>query len=77
MASVNHLEVPAELAFVMSKLDKWRPINSEKNLSKVAGDVASPPRKKERLRLPHDIDYYVFSKVLSRLFRSFSSEQSH
>ena len=72
VASVNHLEVPAELAFVLSKLDKWRPINSEKNLSKVAGEVASPPRGKkgERLRLPHDIDYYVFSKVANVYFKS-------
>ena len=70
VASVNHLEVPAELAFVMSKLDKWCPINSEKNLSKVAGEVASPSRKKERLRLPHDIDYYVFSKVANVYFKS-------
>jgi hypothetical protein len=57
----------------MTKLDKWKPINTEKNLSKVAGEVARP-KKKERLRLPHDIDYYVFSKVRSNATLSWWSE---
>ena len=39
MASVNHLEIPAELAFVLSKLDNWEPVNTEKSLAKVSGQV--------------------------------------
>ena len=39
MAGVNHLEIPAELAFVFSKLDNWTPVNSEKNLAKVSGRI--------------------------------------
>ena len=35
VAGVNHLEIPAELAFVFSKLENWNPVNSEKNLAKV------------------------------------------
>ena len=39
VASVNHLEIPAELAFVLSKLDNWEPVNTEKSLAKVSGQV--------------------------------------
>ena len=39
VASVNHLEIPAELAFVLSKMDNWEPLNTEKNLAKVSGQV--------------------------------------
>ena len=35
VAGVNHLDIPAELAFVFSKLDQWVPVNTEKNLAKV------------------------------------------
>ena len=35
VAGVNHLDIPAELAFVFSKLDHWVPVNTEKNLAKV------------------------------------------
>ena len=67
VAGVNHLEIPAELAFVFSKLDAWTPVNSEKNLAKVSGRM---PPAKNSLRLPSDIDYYVFSKVASLYFKS-------
>lgn len=78
VASVNHLEIPAELAFVISKLDNWQPTNTEKNLAKVSGEVALPPGargKKGQLKkekLPHDIDYYVFSKVKNNTRRNIS-----
>ena len=40
VASVNHLEVPAELAFIFSKMERWRPaVHLEKSLSKVSGQV--------------------------------------
>lgn len=64
VASVNHLEIPAELAFVLSKLDGWKSATGgERSLAKVTGNVV---HKKERHRLPHDIDYYAFSKVMSQ-----------
>lgn len=36
----------------------------EKSLAKVSGQVPGM-HGKEKLKLPHDIDYYVFSKVLN------------
>jgi len=62
VAGVNHLEIPAELAFVLSTLDGWEPVHTEKRLSKVSAAALKAPAK-----LPHDIDYYVFSKVTQLL----------
>ena len=67
VAGVNHLDVPAELAFVFSKLENWAPVNTEKNLAKVSGRISQP---RSNLRLPSDIDYYVFSKVANIYFKS-------
>ena len=67
VAGVNHLEIPAELAFVFSKLDNWTPVNSEKNLAKVSGRI---PKIKSNHTLPNDLDYYVFSKVANVYFKS-------
>lgn len=68
VASVNHLEVPAELAFVLSKLDTWEVVNApDKHLSKMSGQVPMMPIAK---KLPHDIDYYAFSKVANIYFKS-------
>ena len=67
VAGVNHLDVPAELAWVFSKLDNWVPVNTEKNLAKVSGRVSQPRTSQ---RLPSDIDYYVFSKVANIYFKS-------
>lgn len=33
--SLQVLEVPAELAFILSKLDEWQPPHTERNLAKV------------------------------------------
>ena len=60
MAQVNHLEVPAELAFVLSKLETWEVVNApDKHLAKMSGPLPMMPLAK---KLPHDIDYYAFSK---------------
>ena len=67
VAGVNHLEIPAELAFVFSKLENWTPVNTEKNLAKVSGRI---PQVRHNMRLPSDIDYYVFSKVANIYFKS-------
>ena len=58
VAGVNHLEIPAELAFVFSKLENWSPVNTEKNLAKVSGRIH---QVRPNIKLPSDIDYYVFS----------------
>ena len=67
VAGVNHLDVPAELAFVFSKLENWVPVNTEKNLAKVSDRIPMP---RPNYRLPSDIDYYVFSKVANIYFKS-------
>ncbi|XP_063236075.1 unconventional myosin-XV [Bacillus rossius redtenbacheri] len=67
VAGVNHLEIPAELAFIFSKLDDWQPVHSERNLVKVVGGVS--PRQ-ERHHLPHDIDYHAFTKFTNVYFKS-------
>ena len=60
VAQVNHLEVPAELAFVLSKLETWEVVNApDKHLAKMSGPLPMMPLAK---KLPHDIDYYAFSK---------------
>jgi myosin-15 len=70
VTNVNHLDIPAQLAFILSKLDTWKPVvHMEKSLAKVSGQVPGMQRK-EKLKLPHDIDYYVFSKVASVYFKS-------
>ena len=68
VAQVNHLEVPAELAFVLSKLESWEVVNApDKHLSKMSGQVPMMPIAK---KLPHDIDYYAFSKAANIYFKS-------
>lgn len=68
VASVNHLEVPAELAFILSKMDSWEVVNApEKHLAKLSGPLPMMPMAK---KLPHDINYYSFSKVANIYFKS-------
>ncbi|XP_021936980.1 unconventional myosin-XV-like isoform X3 [Zootermopsis nevadensis] len=69
VAGVNHLEIPAELAFIFSKLDDWQPVHSERHLVKVVGGVAGCPDS-ERHRLPHDIDSHAFTKFTNIYFKS-------
>ncbi|XP_011310328.1 unconventional myosin-XV [Fopius arisanus] len=67
VAGVNHLEIPAELAFIYSKLDDWQPLHSERNLLKVVGPVIVPSLN---YKLPLDIDQYQFSKFTNIYFKS-------
>ncbi|XP_057659116.1 myosin-VIIa [Diorhabda carinulata] len=64
--NVNHLDIPAELAFIFTKLDNYTPPHTEKSLMKVLGGVTgtSPP-----LILPNDLDQYEFSKFSSVYFK--------
>ncbi|XP_048509561.1 uncharacterized protein LOC105693576 isoform X2 [Athalia rosae] len=67
VAGVNHLEIPAELAFIYSKLDDWQPTHTERNLLKVVGPVVPQPHN---YRLPVDIDQHQFSKFTNIYFKS-------
>ncbi|XP_046586212.1 unconventional myosin-XV isoform X1 [Neodiprion lecontei] len=67
VAGVNHLEIPAELAFIYSKLDDWHPTHTERNLLKVVGPVVPQPYN---YRLPADIDQHQFSKFTNIYFKS-------
>ena len=68
MAGFNHLEIPAELAFIYSKLDDWQPIHSERNVVKVVGAVPSTERERQ---LPSDLDHHAFTKFTSIYFKVF------
>ncbi|CAB3253169.1 unnamed protein product [Arctia plantaginis] len=63
--SLQVLEVPAELAFILSKLDEWQPPHSERNIAKVSGDVYA---EEERIQLPRDLNQFAFSKFSSVYF---------
>ncbi|XP_046399408.1 unconventional myosin-XV isoform X2 [Ischnura elegans] len=67
VAGVNHLEIPAELAFIFSKVDDWQPVHSERNLVKVVGGV---PARPDRYYLPQDIDHHAFTKFTNIYFKS-------
>ncbi|CAG0890159.1 unnamed protein product [Cyprideis torosa] len=64
---VNQLDIPAELAFIISKLDDWTPPHVEKNIVKVIGRI---PSTDILYKLPFDIDYYVFTKFTNVFFKS-------
>ncbi|PNF27702.1 hypothetical protein B7P43_G13754 [Cryptotermes secundus] len=68
VAGVNHLEIPAELAFIFSKLDDWQPVHSERHLVKVVGGVAGRSDS-EHYHLPHDIDSHAFTKFTNIYFK--------
>ncbi|XP_076680726.1 unconventional myosin 10A isoform X1 [Andrena cerasifolii] len=67
VAGVNHLEIPAELAFIYSKLDDWQPTHTERNLLKVVGQVIPTHHN---YNLPPDIDQHQFSKFTNIYFKS-------
>ena len=64
--AVHHLEIPAELAFIFSKLEGYTPPHTERNLVKVLGGVTGnvPP-----ISLPHDFNQFEFSKFTSVYFK--------
>lgn len=59
---IVHLDVPAELAFIFSKLDGWTPTHGDRHLVKVVGTVPGPPPAAE---IPQDIDQFAFGKFSS------------
>lgn len=64
--SIHHLEIPAELAFIFSKLDGYTPPHTERNLVKVVGGVAGSPAP---LNLPNDLNQFEFAKFSSVYFK--------
>lgn len=61
-SSVLHLDVPAELAFIFTKIDGWNQIHGDRNLVKVVGTVPGPPIASE---VPADLDQFSFGKFSS------------
>ncbi|RZF46223.1 hypothetical protein LSTR_LSTR010885 [Laodelphax striatellus] len=67
VAGVNHLDIPAELAFMFNKLEEWQPVHNERQLVKVVGPVVEKPMQAS---LPSDIDQHAFSKFTNIYFKS-------
>lgn len=59
---VVQLDVPAELAFIFSKLDGWNSLHGDRHLVKVVGTVPGPPNTFD---LPSDLDQFAFGKFSS------------
>ncbi|KAF5306868.1 hypothetical protein FQA39_LY00098 [Lamprigera yunnana] len=65
-APVHHLEIPAELAFIFSKLEEYTPHHSERNLTKIVGIVNG---KLPIIVLPNDLHQFEFNKFSSVYFK--------
>ncbi|CAG9785914.1 unnamed protein product [Diatraea saccharalis] len=63
--SLQALEVPAELAFLFTKLDAWQPPHTDQHLTKVSGEVHA---EEESLHVPRDLQQFAFSKFSSVYF---------
>lgn len=59
---VVHLDVPAELAFILSKIDGYQPVHGDRHLVKVLGTIPGPIKTSE---LPGDLDQFAFGKFSS------------
>ncbi|CRK99256.1 CLUMA_CG012669, isoform A [Clunio marinus] len=60
--SIFQLDVPAELAFIYSKIENWNQVHNDKNLVKVVGTVPGPPIASD---LPNDLEQFSFNKFSS------------
>ncbi|XP_014089710.3 unconventional myosin-XV [Bactrocera oleae] len=61
-SQVAYLDIPAELAFIYSKIDGWTPVHGDRHLVKVVGTVPGPPVAGD---LPKDLDQFSFGKFSS------------
>uniref|UniRef100_W8AVX6 Unconventional myosin-XV n=1 Tax=Ceratitis capitata TaxID=7213 RepID=W8AVX6_CERCA len=61
-SQVAYLDIPAELAFIYSKIDGWTPVHGDRHLVKVVGTVPGPPVAGD---LPRDLDQFSFGKFSS------------
>lgn len=58
---VIHLDVPAELAFIFSKIDGWN-VHGDRHLVKVVGTVPGPPAGSD---MPKELELFAFGKFSS------------
>lgn len=65
-STVHHLEIPAELAFIFSKLEGYTAPHTERNLVKVVGGVTGVP---PIINLPNDLNQFEFAKFTSVYFK--------
>ncbi|XP_064478725.1 unconventional myosin-XV-like isoform X2 [Ornithodoros turicata] len=68
VAGVNHLEIPAELAFIFTKLDEWQSPHNDRNVTKASPSVSRP--RTSTPGLPSDVDQHVFTKFTNIYFKS-------
>ncbi|KAI9590717.1 hypothetical protein GQX74_008884 [Glossina fuscipes] len=61
-SQLSYLDIPAELAFIYSKIDGWTPLHGDRHLVKVVGTVPGPPVSAD---LPKDLDQFSFGKFSS------------
>ncbi|XP_037913894.1 unconventional myosin-XV isoform X1 [Hermetia illucens] len=59
---IAYLDIPAELAFIFSKIEDWTPLHGDRHLVKVVGTVPGPPTAAD---LPRDLDQFAFGKFSS------------
>ncbi|XP_017109787.2 unconventional myosin-XV isoform X3 [Drosophila bipectinata] len=62
-SQLSYLDIPAELAFIYSKLQGWSPPHGDRNLVKVLGTVPGPPNA--AMQLPEDLAQFSFGKFSS------------
>lgn len=64
--TIHHLEIPAELAFIFSKLEGYTAPHTERNLVKVVGGINGVP---PNINLPNDLNQFEFAKFTSVYFK--------
>ncbi|XP_032597162.1 unconventional myosin-XV isoform X2 [Drosophila grimshawi] len=62
-SQLSYLDIPAELAFIYSKLQGWTPPHNDRHLVKVLGTVPGPPAA--GAQLPPDLAQFSFGKFSS------------
>lgn len=62
-SQLSYLDIPAELAFIYSKLQGWSPPHGDRHLVKVLGTVPGPPAS--AVQLPEDLGQFSFGKFSS------------
>ena len=68
--SFHLLDIPAELAFIYSKLDAWEQVHTEKNISKInlhgpnSTKICQAKHAANQQRLPADINSFSFNKFI-------------
>lgn len=59
---IVHLDVPAELAFIFSKIEGYTPTHGDRHLVKVLGTIPGPMKSAD---IPNDLDQFAFGKFSS------------